>query len=165
MPQLPLLFAFALIAAPQVPAAANPTSAPAQNPITVQLMTVVDFPGALGGLRVRVPDVAVKYVIGPRLLVVGAPPIRGIDRRYRPIFRYDNLFVLLPAGGTLARGQVITVTGHVRSVAAARAMGLPFDEAFKEEKSGKQAEKMGNALVLVADTAESVGGTVLATGR
>ena len=159
MPNSSLLLASLLFAGLQVPATEPSGPASWQNPITVQLMTVVDHPDVLGGQRVRVPVAQVKHVIGPRLVVVSEPRLVGIDRTYRLDFRFDKLLVLLPAGSALSRGQSIAVTGVVRTVAGARAAGLMVDDDAKQAR--KQLRWTGKAVLLVADSVETLDGVAL----
>ena len=149
----------------QAPAAVGPAPESLQTPITVQLMTVCDFPDVLGGQRVRVPTLAVKHVLGPRLLVVGRPRQLGIDRTYQVTFRYDRLLVLLPAAATLSRKQVITVTGEVRTVPAVRALGLRIEEEATDKRAQKDVKWTDKSVIIVADSVETVDGTLLAGGR
>ncbi len=166
MPYAPLALALLSLslAAVQSPPGNRPAPPPASTPTTVQLMTVVDHVDVFGGMRVRIPNVAIKRVIGPRLAIVGHPRILGIDRSYQPYFRFDKLVVLLPAATALTRGQVVTVTGEVRTLAAARAMGLPLD-APAHDKHARKRMRSGNAPVLVADSVETMDGSALAGGR
>ncbi len=162
MPFVSPLLAFLSLSLAGVQAPVAVTPAPASlHPITVQLMTVVDFPDVLGGQRVRVPTLAVKHVLGPRLLVVGRPHILGIDRSYQATFRYDELLVLLPAAANLAPEQAITVTGNVLTVAAARATGLRLDEEAKDKDAQKKMRWIGKRVVIVADSVETQDGVVL----
>ncbi len=163
MPYLSLLLALpALIAGLQAPAPAGPAHVATRHAVTVQLMTVADFPDLLGDQRVRVPSVAVKDVLGPRLVVVWSPRVFGIDRSYQARFRYDKLLVLLPEATPLARGQVIAVTGEVRTAAAARALGLALDKEVTDRKAQKNGRWRGGNVVLVADTVETEDGVALA---
>ena len=167
MPHVSLFLAFLSLspAGAQAPAAVGPAPASLQTPIAVQLMTVCDFPDVLGGQRVRVPTLAVKHILGPRLLVVGRPRMLGIDRSYQATFRYDKLLVLLPAAATLPRKQVITVTGEVHTVPAARALGLRIEEQATDKKAQKHARWTDRSVVIVADSVETEDGTLLAGGR
>jgi hypothetical protein len=164
-PSLLLALLTLLLAGLQAPVEPSPAATSPRSPITVHLITVVDYPDVLGGQRVRVPVVAVKHVIGPRLVVVGEPRIREIDRTYDHGFRFDKLLVLLPGAATLARGQVITLTGDVRTVGAARAMGLPVDARNPKDGKSEKMRWVDEAPLLVADSAETVDGFLLVVGR
>ena len=163
MPTPCLLLAALLFTAVQVPVPQPSDPVSWHNPITAHLMTVVDHPDVLGGQRVRVPMAQVSYIIGPRLVVVGEPRLIGIDRTYRPDFRFDKLLVLLPADATLTRGQSVAVTGIVRTGAGARAAGMMVDDAKKPQ--AKQMRWAGKAVLLVADSVETLDGVTLVGGR
>ncbi len=161
-PSLLLASIVVLLAGLQAPSrSAAQTSAPAvRSALTVQLMTVVDNPDVLGGQRVRVPDVAVKQILSPRLVIVSEPRLLGVDRSYQPSFRFDKLLVALPASAPVVLGEVITVTGDLRTLVAARSMGIAIDDRELEDR--KWANR---AVVLIADSAETVDGTVLVSAR
>jgi hypothetical protein len=145
---------------PTSPSVAQTASPAARSALTVHLMTVIDNPDILGGQRVRVPDVAVRQILSPRLVIVSEPRVLGIDRTYRPEFRFDKLLVALPATAPVSLGQVLTVTGDVRALAAARSLGVNIDDRMLSDQTwGKRA------IVLIADSAESVDGTVLVGGQ
>ncbi len=161
MPLLSLLLSSAVLAgalAPTQPAAAPPAM---RSAMTVHLMTVIDNPDALGGVRVQVPVLAVRQVIAPRLVVVSEPRIVGVDRTYQPMFGYDRLLVLLPAETKLSRGQVVNVTGEVHTVAGARATGLPVDEGPARVRKDNSWIYADRAAVLVADSVETADGVPL----
>ena len=129
MSNLPLVLVSLLFLQSSV--AAQPAPVSSQNPITMDLMTVIDHPGVLGGERVKVRIARVKEIVGPRLVIVNEPRIRGIDRTYETYFRLDKLLVLLPDSVSVARGQHVAITGVVRTVAGGRALGLPVDEPYQ----------------------------------
>ncbi len=161
-----LVFALAMTTVAQVPVQQAPVSL-LPSPVVVHLMTVASHPGAFGGQRLMVPGVRVAYVIGPRLVVVGQPHVRTFTHTIDPEFRYDRLLVLLPGPVSLSRGQLIDVTGVLRTVAGARARGVPIDEALsqsergKRSKDAKRAGRVNNAGVIVADTIQTMDGSVV----
>jgi hypothetical protein len=165
VPNLPLLFASLLFAA--IPTLSPLPSAPEslQNPIALHLMTVVDHADMLGGQRVTIHVARVKQVLAPRLVVVNEPRIRGIDATYETFFRLDKLLVLLPRPVAVSRGQLVRLTGTVRTIAAGRALGLPLDEVSKSAKKSRPDAKwmtrIGNRPLLVADSVETPDGVVL----
>ncbi len=174
MATLPLLFAslFFSVAQPATvqPASAAP-SAPAslENPIPVDFMSVIDHPDVFGGQRVSVRTARVNAVVGPRLVVIGHPRRRGFDTTYEPAFPRDKLLVLLPPSIAVSPGRLIGVTGTVRTVASARAAGLPVEIDVKRRgKAAKDAGReihFGNRIVLVADTVETADGNAIAGGE
>ena len=157
MPHLSvLLSSLAIVSAGlQVTAGSLPAAPADRTPVTVHLMTIVDYPGVLGDSRVEVPVVEVKQVIAPRLVVVGEPRIVGIDRTYQPMFGFDRLLVLLPSDLTLSRGQVINVFGEVHTLGGARAMGLPVDEGAAKARRVNGWLWADRSSVIVADSVES----------
>jgi len=165
MPTLPLVLASLLFAAMQPPPAAPSAPVSWENPIVMDLMTVVRHPDVLGGQRVKVRVARVKEVVGPRLVIVNEPRIRGIDRTYETYFRLSELLVLLPASVSVSRGQVVAFTGVVRTVASGRALGLPVDRpAARGRKSRNDVERMtraGNEPLLVADSITTPDGIAL----
>jgi hypothetical protein len=162
MPHAALLLASLVIAPLQAPAAQPSEPVSWRYPIGVHVMTVIDHADVLGGQRVRVPGVRVQRVIGPRLILVGESRARGIEGSYGPDFRVGKLLVLLPSAVALSRGQVLALTGIVRTVAGARADGLPVDEGVKDPKHRK---RIGAAPLLVADAVETSDGVALAGKR
>jgi hypothetical protein len=132
----------------------------------MDLMTVVRHPDVLGGQRVKVRVARVKVVVGPRLVIVDEPRIRGIDRTYETYLRLNKLLVLLPASANVSRGQLVTFTGVVRTVAAGRALGLPVDapppRGKKPRNEVEKTTRTGNRPLLVADTVETPDGVALA---
>ncbi len=164
-----LMFALAITAVAQVPVQQAPVSL-LPTPVVVHLMTVTSHPGSFGGQRLAVPGVRVAYVVGPRLVVVGQPRTRAFDHTFDPEFRFDKLLVLLPGQVSLSRGQLIDVTGVLRTVAGARATGVPIDEALSQSDKGKRAKdskragRLANATMIVADSVQTLDGAVI-TGR
>ncbi len=150
-----------VLAGLQAPLEPSPGALARQSPMTVHLMTVLDEPGILGGVRVRVPALEVRQVVAPRVVVVSAPRIVGIDRTYRPMFGFDQLLVLLPEAARLSRGQVINVTGEVRTLGAARSIGLPVDERSSKARKEKAWLYADRAPVLVADAVDTADGVPL----
>ena len=170
MPLAPLLVAFLglSLAGAQAPGATEPAPGSLRRSITVQLMTACDFPDVLGDQRVRVPKLAVKHVLGPRLVVVGRPRLIEIDRSTEPGFtEYDELLVLLPSAASLAREQVITVTGDVRTIAGARAAGVRLEDEVKDKKARNNVgwSWTPRRVVIVADSVETEDGVLLAGAR
>ncbi len=161
MAHLLLSSALLVLAGLQAPLEPSPGALARQSPITVHLMTILDEPGLLRGVRVLVPALEVRQVIAPRLVVVSDPRIMGIDRTYRPMFGFDQLLVLLPEAAKLPRGQVINVLGEVRTLGAARSMGLPVDEGPSKARKEKSWLYADRAPVLVADSIETADGVPL----
>jgi hypothetical protein len=168
MPLAYVLLAFlglSLAGVVQEPAPAAPAAGSVRTPITVQLQTACDFPDVLGGQRIRMPTVEIERVLGPRVVVVWRPSIIEIDRTSRESFTYDHLIVLLPPAPQLARKQVITVIGEVRTMEAAQAAGVRVDEEVKDKKALKSMPWPTRRLVLVADSVETEDGLLLAGVR
>lgn len=148
------------LAGPQATPGTTAVPTSLRSPIVVHLMTLADDPEMVVGQRVRVPVVGVKQAIGPRLVVVTEPRLLGIDRSYQADFRFDKLIVVLPAAIPLSHDQVITVTGEIRTLAAARSLGLSVnDRDLKDTRWAKRA------VVLMADSVETVDGVPLSGGR
>ncbi len=160
MPILSLLVALA-----QLSAAGAQPSAPLARPsaTTVHLMTVVAHPDVLGGQRVMVPVARVVRVIGPTLVIVGQPRVRGNHSAVDIDSRYDKLLVLLPGPTALSEEQVIAITGTVRTVAGARASGLRVDQpqAQATKKAKRQMRWPDKTPLLVADSVETTDGVLL----
>ncbi len=134
----------------------------AQYPIPVDLMTVIDQAAVLGGQRVRVREVRVKEVVGPRLVIVGHHRRRDFDITYEPAFPLDKLLVLLPPSLSASPGELMAVTGIVRTVSGARSLGLPVVLDTKHAKTDpKRAVRFGNRPLLVADSVETVDGATV----
>ena len=60
------------------PSVAQTPDPAARSAPTVHLMTVIDNPDLLGGQRVRIPDVAIRQILNPRLVIVSEPRVLGI---------------------------------------------------------------------------------------
>ena len=169
MLNLACVFVTLLVAGVPAPPLQSPAQASVPAPVTAHLMTVVDHVGVLGGQTLAVPVARVVYIVGPRLIVVGEPRTFGVD----PEYWHDRLLVLLPAPVQLVRGQLIAVTGTLRTVAGARAAGAPIDRAIdearnakggkraKEKDSSRMARWLVNAPVIVADSTATVDGAIL----
>ncbi len=153
MPTLSLLVTLAqLLLAGAQPLAA----APQPYPTPVSLMTVVAHPDVLGGQRVTVAVARVVRVLGPTLVVVGEPRVKGLYYSVDIDSRFDRLLVLLPGPTTLAPEQVIAITGTVRTVAGARASGLRV-----EAPRTKETRWSDSTPLLAADSVATTDGALL----
>lgn len=160
MATLPLLFASLLSAALSTPATPSPRVSWA-NPINVHVMSVIGHPDVLAGERVKVVDARVKRVVGPRLAVVNEPRLRGIKNTYERFYELDELVLFLPGSVTVSPGQLIAVTGVVRSVTGGRVLGLPLDALANDRETRERTNGIGDEPLLVVDTIQTPDGAVL----
>lgn len=141
---------------PAAPAGASP--AVGVSPVGVQLMTVVDHPATLAGQRVQLPPAQVKRVVAPNLVEIGDPSQHG-SYRYYSANKYDRLLVLLPSAAAVDTGDLVVVTGSVRSVRGAqlsRQLAGVSDNAVK---------RYARRALLIADAMTTADGVSLVTGR
>jgi hypothetical protein len=128
-----------------------------QLPIKVRTMTVLVYPAMFAGQPVKVIDAVVRRSYGPTLLTVTEPHYR----RYGTTLLHDSrdeLLVVLPTAARLPEGAKVNVVGTVRTVLGLRASG---DPRWPVDVDRRVLKRFAEALVLVADSVETLGGTEL----
>jgi hypothetical protein len=126
-------------------------------PIQAQLSTVVDHVQEFSGQPVQLPPLRVTRIVAPSLVEVR--DAREKSRYHFRMSEHDHLFVLLPAGTSVATRQAIVVSGLVRTVRGARVTG-DWPGA-----SDDLVKRHGNATLLIAARVETADGVDLLSRR
>ena len=127
-------------------------------PWKVRTMTMLVYPAMFAGEPVRVIDAVVRRAYGLRLLTVTDPHYRRYGKDLLHDTR-DELLVVLPTAAHVPRGARINVVGTVRTLLGVLASGDPRWPADADKRVVKH---FAEALVVVADSVETLGGTELA---
>jgi hypothetical protein len=145
-----------------IPAAAQPAPVaqptpgpPIPYPIDAVLSTVVDHPGEFAGQAVRLRAARVDRIVSGTLVKLMDAREDG-PYHFHIFYCPDRLLAALPAGTKVSKGDVVVVTGRLKTMRGA---------SHAQDMTGVSAEqvkKYGNRAVLVATSVTTRDGVSLA---
>ncbi len=138
--------------------AQQPSPIASPYPLALQQVTVIDHAFVLADQLVEMSPSTVERVISSRLIELARPRPRPI-RYFSGPDPWDTLLVILPAPARLARGELVVITGRVRTIAGVEAAG-----GLKDVRE-KALEHIRDKPVVVAESVRTADGVDLLPRR